>query len=87
MGIVAGLMIAVINQLMLCWKIRRLENKEITDPKQVVNAGRISLIERLALIGILLTLAMKEFDPPIVLLSFFIINLSLVYFIKCQAKH
>ena len=87
MGIVAGLVIAVVNQLLLCWRMRQLKRKNITAPKQVVNLARLSLIERLALVGILLALAMMRFDPLTVLLSFFVINLSLVYFIKCQAKH
>ncbi len=87
MGIVAGLVIAVVNQLLLCWRMRQLKRKNITVPKQVVNLARLSLIERLALVGILLALAMMRFDPLTVLLSFFVINLSLVYFLKCQAKH
>lgn len=67
--------------------MRQLKRKNITVPKQVVNLARLSLIERLALVGILLALAMMRFDPLTVLLSFFVINLSLVYFLKCQAKH
>ena len=86
MEILVGSVIAVINQLLLCWRMNRLKSNNVTRPKQVVNAGRISLIERLVLIGILLAVAMKNFDPLTIILSFFFINFGLVYFIKCQAK-
>ncbi len=86
MEILVGSVIAVINQLLLCWRMNRLKSNNVTRPKQVVNAGRISLIERLVLIGILLAVAMMNFDPLTIILSFFFINFGLVYFIKCQAK-
>jgi hypothetical protein len=72
MEIVVGGMIALVNQGLLYWRMKQLKRKNIMDPKQVVNLARISLIERLLLIGILL--------------SFFIINLSLAFYKQCQLK-
>jgi hypothetical protein len=86
MEIVVGGMIALVNQGLLYWRMKQLKRKNIMDPKQVVNLARISLIERLLLIGILLVLAMQLLDPLNVILSFFIINLSLAFYKQCQLK-
>lgn len=86
MEIVVGSMIALVNQGLLYWRMQQLKRKNIMDPKQVVNLARISLIERLLLIGILLVFAMQRLDPLSVILSFFIINLSLAFYKQCQLK-
>ncbi|MCH9745252.1 MAG: ATP synthase subunit I [Proteobacteria bacterium] len=86
MEIVVGGMIALVNQGLLYWRMKQLKRKNIMDPKQVVNLARISLIERLLLIGILLVFAMQLLDPLNVILSFFIINLSLAFYKQCQLK-
>jgi hypothetical protein len=80
MDIAIGALIAVINQSLLNWRMRQLESKNIIDPKQVVNLARVSLIERLMLIGILLVFAMQQLDPLGVILSFFIINLGFSFY-------
>ena len=80
MEYVAGLLIAVLNQSLLYWRMQQLQHKNIMDPKQVVNLARISLIERLMLIGILLVFAMQQFDPLSVIVSFFIINLGFAFY-------
>ncbi|SFV77649.1 hypothetical protein MNB_SUP05-4-1090 [hydrothermal vent metagenome] len=80
MDIAIGALIAVINQSLLYWRMRQLENKNIIDPKQVVNLARISLIERLMLVGILLVFAMMQFDPLSVVVSFFLINLGVAFY-------
>jgi hypothetical protein len=79
MEIVAGGLIAVLNQGLLYWRMQQLKRKNIIDPKQVINLARISLVERLMLVGILLVFAMQRLDPLSVILSFFIINLSLLF--------
>lgn len=79
MEIVAGSLIAVLNQGLLYWRMQQLKRKNIIDPKQVINLARISLVERLMLVGILLVFAMQRLDPLSVILSFFIINLSLLF--------
>ncbi len=84
MEIVVGGLIALINQGLLYWRMQQLKRKNIMDPKQVVSLARISLIERLMLIGVLLVFAMQRLDPLNVILSFFIINLSLAY---CKQWH
>ncbi|MCH9645201.1 MAG: ATP synthase subunit I [Proteobacteria bacterium] len=86
MEIVVGGMIALVNQGLLYWRMQQLKRKNIMDPKQVVNLARISLIERLLLIGMLLVFAMKQLNPLSVILSFFIINLSLAFYKQCQLK-
>ncbi|MCH9645937.1 MAG: ATP synthase subunit I, partial [Proteobacteria bacterium] len=86
MEIVVGGMIALVNQGLLYWRMKQLKRKNIMDPKQVVNLARISLIERLLLIGILLVFAMQLLDPLNVILSFFIINLSFAFYKQCQLK-
>jgi hypothetical protein len=60
--------------------MRQLENKNIIDPKQVVNLARVSLIERLMLVGIMLVFAMMQFDPLSVVVSFFLINLGVAFY-------
>ncbi len=80
MDIAIGALIAVINQSLLYWRMRQLENKNIIDPKQVVNLARISLIERLMLVGILLVFAMMQFDPLSIVVSFFLINLGVTFY-------
>ena len=84
MEIVVGGLIALINQGLLYWRMQQLKRKNIMDPKQVVILARISLIERLMLIGVLLVFAMQRLDPLNVILGFFIINLSLAY---CKQWH
>ena len=79
MEIVAGGLIAVLNQGLLYWRMQQLKRKNIIDPKQVINLARISLVERLMLVGILLVFAMQRLDPLSVILSFFIIKLSLLF--------
>ncbi|WP_428086677.1 ATP synthase subunit I [Candidatus Thioglobus sp.] len=86
MEYVAGILIAVINQSLLYWRMQQLERKNIMDPKQIVNLARLSLIERLMLIGILLAIAMQKLDPLSVIVSFFIINLSFSFYQQCQQK-
>ncbi|MBT3276854.1 hypothetical protein [Candidatus Thioglobus sp.] len=86
MEIVVGGLIAVVNQSLLYWRMRQLKHKNILDPKQVVNLARVSLIERLLLVGIMLVFAMQRLDPLSVILSFFIINLSLAFYKQCQLK-
>ncbi|MCH9711718.1 MAG: ATP synthase subunit I [Proteobacteria bacterium] len=86
MEIVVGGMIALVNQGLLYWRMQQLKRKNIMDPKQVVNLARISLIERLLLIGMLLVFAMKQLNPLSVILSFFIINLSFAFYKQCQLK-
>ncbi|HIL03426.1 MAG TPA: hypothetical protein EYG05_03020 [Candidatus Thioglobus autotrophicus] len=80
MDIAIGALIAVINQSLLHWRMRQLENKNIIDPKQVVNLARVSLIERLMLVGIMLVFAMMQFDPLSVVVSFFLINLGVAFY-------
>ncbi|HIB28213.1 hypothetical protein [Candidatus Thioglobus sp.] len=80
MDIAIGALIAVINQSLLYWRMRQLENKNIIDPKQVVNLARVSLIERLMLVGIMLVFAMMQFDPLSVVVSFFLINLGVAFY-------
>lgn len=80
MDIAIGALIAVINQSLLYWRMRQLENKNIIDPKQIVNLARISLIERLVLVGILLVFAMMQFDPLSIVVSFFLINLGVTFY-------
>jgi len=60
MEYIAGILIAVLNQALLNWRMQQLERKNIMDPKQVVNLARISLIERLMLVGILLVFYVKN---------------------------
>ena len=79
MEIVAGGLIAVLNQGLLYWRMQQLKRKNIIDPKQVINLASISLVERLMLVGILLVFAMQRLDPLSVILSFFIINLSMLW--------
>jgi hypothetical protein len=86
MEYVAGLLIAVLNQSLLYWRMQQLEHKNIMDPKQVINLARISLIERLMLVGILLVFAMQRLDPLSVIVSFFIINLGFAFYKSCQLK-
>ncbi|MBC8493613.1 MAG: hypothetical protein ISR70_02375 [Candidatus Thioglobus sp.] len=86
MEYVVGILIAVLNQSLLYWRMQQLKHKNIVEPKQVVNLARISLIERLLLIGIVLVLAMQRFDPLSVILSFFIINLGFAFYKQCQLK-
>jgi hypothetical protein len=86
MEIVVGGLIALMNQGLLYWRMQQLKRKNIMDPKQVVNLARISLIERLMLVGILLVFAMQRLDQLSVILSFFIINLSLAFYKQCQLK-
>lgn len=86
MEYVVGILIAILNQGLLYWRMQQLEHKNIVEPKQVVNLARISLIERLLLIGIVLVLAMQRFDPLSVILSFFIINLGFAFYKQCQLK-
>ena len=86
MEIVAGALVAIINQGLLYWRMQQLKRKNIIDPKQVVNMGRMSLIERLLLVSILLTLTMIMLDPLTVILSFFIINLGVTFYIQWQSK-
>ncbi len=86
MELVVGTLIAIINQGLLYWRMQQLKHKNIMDPKQIVNLARISLIERLMLVGILLVFAMQRFDPLSVILSFFIINLSFAFYKQCQLK-
>jgi hypothetical protein len=80
MDIAIGALIAVVNQSLLYWRMRQLENKNIIDPKQVVNLARVSLIERLMLVGIMLVFAMMQFDPLSVVVSFFLINLGVAFY-------
>ncbi len=80
MDIAIGALIAIINQSLLYWRMRQLENKNIIDPKQVVNLARVSLIERLMLVGIMLVFAMMQFDPLSVVVSFFLINLGVAFY-------
>ncbi len=86
MEIVVGALIAILNQGLLYWREKQLKHKNIIDPKQVINMARMSLIERLLLVGVLLALAMLKLDPLVVLLSFFIINLSFAFYKQCQQK-
>ena len=86
MEIVVGALIAILNQGLLYWRERQLKHKNIIDPKQVISMARMSLIERLLLVGVLLALAMLTLDPLVVLLSFFIINLSFAFYKQCQQK-
>jgi hypothetical protein len=86
MEYVVGLLIAVLNQSLLYWRMQQLERKNIMDPKQVINLARISLIERLMLVGILLVFAMQRLDPLSVIVSFFIINLGFAFYKSCQLK-
>lgn len=86
MDIVIGALISIVNQGLLYWRMRQLEYKNIINPKQVVNLARVSLIERLVLIGILLVFAMQRFDPLNVILSFFIINLGFAFYKQWQLK-
>jgi hypothetical protein len=86
MEYVVGLLIAVLNQSLLYWRMQQLEHKNIMDPKQVINLARISLIERLLLVGILLVFAMQRLDPLSVIVSFFIINLGFAFYKSCQLK-
>jgi hypothetical protein len=86
MEYVVGLLIAVLNQSLLYWRMQQLEHKNIMDPKQVINLARISLIERLMLVGILLVFAMQRLDPLSVIVSFFIINLGFAFYKSCQLK-
>jgi hypothetical protein len=86
MEYVAGFLIAVLNQSLLYWRMQQLERKNIMDPKQVINLARISLIERLMLVGILLVFAMQRLDPLSVIVSFFIINLGFAFYKSCQLK-
>ncbi len=86
MEIVVGALIAILNQGLLYWRERQLKHRNIIDPKQVISMARMSLIERLLLVGVLLALAMLTLDPLVVLLSFFIINLSFAFYKQCQQK-
>jgi hypothetical protein len=86
MEYVVGFLIAVLNQSLLYWRMQQLEHKNIMDPKQVINLARISLIERLLLVGILLVFAMQRLDPLSVIVSFFIINLGFAFYKSCQLK-
>ncbi len=86
MDIVIGALISIVNQGLLYWRMRQLEYKNIINPKQVVNLARVSLIERLVLIGIMLVFAMQRFDPLNVILSFFIINLGFAFYKQWQLK-
>jgi hypothetical protein len=86
MEYVAGFLIAVLNQSLLYWRMQQLEHKNIIDPKQVINLARISLIERLMLVGIFLVFAMQRLDPLSVIVSFFIINLGFAFYKSCQLK-
>ena len=80
MEYIAGILIAVLNQALLNWRMQQLERKNIMDPKQVVSLARISLIERLMLVGILLVFSMMQFDPLGVVVSFFLINLGVAFY-------
>ncbi len=80
MEYIAGILIALLNQMLLNWRMQQLARKNIIEPKQVINLARISLIERLMLVGILLVFAMKQFDPFSVVMSFFIINLGVAFY-------
>jgi hypothetical protein len=86
MELVAGALIAIINQSLLYWRMQQLKQRNIINPKKVINLARISLIERLMLAGVLLVFAMQRLDPLSVILSFFIINLGLAFHKQCQLK-
>jgi hypothetical protein len=87
MEIVVGGLIAIINQGLLYWRIQQLKRKNVRNPGKIINLARISLVERLMLVGILLVLAMQQLDPLSVILSFFLINLSLIYYQQWHLKH
>jgi len=86
MEIVVGGLIAIINQGLLYWRIQQLKRKNVRNPGKIINLARISLIERLMLVGFLLVLAMQQLDPLGVILSFFLINLSLTYYQQWYLK-
>ena len=87
MEIVVGGLIAIINQGLLYWRIQQLKRKNVRNPGKIINLARISLVERLMLVGFLLVLAMQQLDPLSVILSFFLINLSLIYYQQWHLKH
>jgi len=86
MEIVVGGLIAIINQGLLYWRIQQLKRKDVRNPGKIINLARISLLERLMLVGFLLVLAMQQLDPLSVILSFFLINLSLIYYLQWHLK-
>ena len=86
MEIVVGGLIAIINQGLLYWRIQQLKRKDVRNPGKIIDLARISLLERLMLVGFLLVLAMQQLDPLSVILSFFLINLSLIYYLQWHLK-
>ncbi|CAC9597167.1 hypothetical protein [uncultured Gammaproteobacteria bacterium] len=86
MEYIAGILIAVLNQGLLNWRLQQLIRRKNTNPKKIVNLARVSLVERLMLVGVLLVFAMQRFDPLSVILSFFFINLSFSFYNSCQSK-
>lgn len=76
-AVVAGVGIAVLNQLLLIWRLKQLELRNISQPEQIVKRGWLSFTERLLLGATLLALVIIVFklNALVVFLSFFITNL------------
>jgi hypothetical protein len=87
MDIIVGVLIAITNQLLLFWRIKQIKHRNIVNPSEILGRAKLSMLERLLLIGTLLVLAMIRLDPLWVVASFFITNLGFIFYIQWQQTH
>jgi hypothetical protein len=87
MEIVVGILITLVNQLLLFWRITQLERRNIVNPGKILGRAKLSMLERLLLVGTLLVLAMIKLDPLWVVASFFITNLGFIFYRQWQQTH